>query len=182
MFKNKQDFPFLLSLESEWEAIRDEALNLRSGDFLAWPEKHLYEKGWDVFGLLAFGLEIKGNVKLCPKTAELVKAIPGIVTAGFSSLQPDTHIAPHTGYPDGVLRAHLGLVGCEGCSLRVGEETKVWEEGKCFVFDDTTEHEVWHRGQKTRIVLLLDFRYPFTPDRGWREKLKNWLSPRGIKV
>jgi len=28
------------------------------------------------------------------------------------------------------------------------------------VFDDTTEHEAWNRGTQTRIVLLLDFKYP----------------------
>lgn len=83
-----------------------------------------------------------------------------MVTAGFSSLLPGTHIAAHTGYPDGVLRCHLGMIGCDGCSLRVGDETHNWQEGKCLVFDDTTEHEAWNRGTQTRIVLLLDFKYP----------------------
>jgi len=26
------------------------------------------------------------------------------------------------------------------------------------VFDDTTEHEAWNRGDRTRIVLLIDFK------------------------
>lgn len=160
MFKNPEDFPFTAVLEAHWQVIRDEALAVNKERFLAWPERHLYEKGWEVFGLLAFGVEIAGNTKLCPQTTALVKQIPGIVTAGFSALQPGTHIAPHIGYADGVLRCHLGLVGCSGCSIRVGEEIRTWTEGKCLVFDDTTEHEVWHRGDETRIVLLLDFKYP----------------------
>jgi beta-hydroxylase len=40
----------------------------------------------------------------------------------------------------------------------VGSETKTWQEGKCIVFDDTTEHEAWNKGDKTRVVLLLDFK------------------------
>lgn len=160
MFKNKEDFPFTQTLEANWQVILSELEAVNQADFLAWPEKHLYGKGWDVFGLYAFGLKLHKNVKLCPETTKLVENIPGLVTAGFSSLQPGTHIAAHTGYADGVLRCHLGLIGCDGCTIRVGDEMRSWQEGQCFVFDDTTEHEVWHRGEQTRIVLLLDFKYP----------------------
>ncbi|MCS6960230.1 MAG: aspartyl/asparaginyl beta-hydroxylase domain-containing protein [Pseudanabaenaceae cyanobacterium SKYGB_i_bin29] len=169
MLKDKRDFPFTTDLEANWQIIRDEALAVKQERFLAWPERHLYQEGWAVFGLIAFGVEIAGNTQLCPQTTALVREIPGLVTAGFSALRPGTHIAPHTGYADGVLRCHLGLVGCAGCSIRVGEEIRTWQEGKCLVFDDTTEHEVWHRGQETRIVLLLDFRYPYYP-----QTTKNW--------
>jgi beta-hydroxylase len=160
MYYNSQDFEFTSDLEANWQSIRQEIEQISSRDFIEWPEKHLYGKGWDVFGLYAFGLKLAKNCDLCPKTTKLVESIPGLVTAGFSSLQPGTHIAAHTGYPDGVLRCHLGLIGCDGCSLRVGDETRGWQEGKCLVFDDTTEHEAWHRGDRTRIVLLLDFKNP----------------------
>ena len=100
------------------------------------------------------------NCQLCPETTKLIEQVPNLVTAGFSSLKVGTHITPHTGYPDGVLRCHLGLIGCDGCALRVGEETRSWLAGKTLVFDDTTEHEAWNRGTQTRIVLLLDFKYP----------------------
>jgi beta-hydroxylase len=81
-------------------------------------------------------------------------------TAGFSSLAPGTHIAPHTGYPDGLLRCHLGLIVPKGCGIRVGTETRYWEEGKCLIFDDTLEHEAWNKGSSTRVVLLVDFKAP----------------------
>jgi beta-hydroxylase len=160
MFQNAAEFPFVAQLESHWQDILQELERIDAGSFLAWPEKYLYEQGWDIFGLYAFGLKIEKNCHKCPTTTRLVEAIPGMVTAGFSSLQPGTHIAAHTGYPDGVLRCHLGLTGCAGCTLRVGDETRTWIEGKCLVFDDTTEHEVWHRGSATRVVLLLDFKLP----------------------
>ncbi|NJK34308.1 MAG: aspartyl/asparaginyl beta-hydroxylase domain-containing protein [Oscillatoriales cyanobacterium SM2_2_1] len=165
MFKEVSEFEFVTHLEAHWEDIVRELEQIDAGSFLAWPEKYLYEQGWDIFGLYAFGLKIAKNCQKCPTTTRLVEAIPGMVTAGFSSLQPGTHIAPHTGYPDGVLRCHMGLVGCEGCTLRVGDETRSWTEGKCLVFDDTTEHEVWHRGSAARVVLLLDFKLPQVTDR-----------------
>lgn len=160
MFHNPADFEFVSALEANWLTIKKEIELVNQRDFIEWPEKHLYGKGWDVFGLYAFGLKLGKNCNLCPETTKLVEAIPGMVTAGFSSLVPGTHIAPHTGYPDGVLRCHLGLIGCDSCALRVGDRTESWTEGKCLVFDDTTEHEAWNRGDRTRIVLLLDFKYP----------------------
>ncbi|MBD2188376.1 aspartyl/asparaginyl beta-hydroxylase domain-containing protein [Pseudanabaena mucicola] len=158
MYKNSEDYPFTQSLEANWQVIRQELEQLGRDDFLDWPEKHLYGKGWQTFGLYAFGMKLGKNCKLCPETTKLVEQIPNMVTAGFSSLVPGTHISPHTGYPDGVLRCHLGLIGCDGCSLRVGDEIRNWQEGKCLVFDDTTEHEAWNRGEQTRVVLLIDFK------------------------
>lgn len=160
MFKNTDEFPFIKTLEDNWQIVQQELAQLQQNDFLPWPEKHLYGKGWDVFGLYAYSMKLHKNCKLCPETTRLIERIPGMITAGFSSLQPNTYIAPHSGYPEGVLRCHLGLMGCEGCGIRVGDETRNWQEGKCFVFDDTTEHEVWHHGPEKRVVLLFDFLYP----------------------
>lgn len=160
MFKNPLDYEFTQTLETNWQVIKQELEQISRTDFLDWPEKHLYGKGWQTFGLYAFGMKLNKNCQICPETTKLVDKIPNMVTAGFSSLLPGTHIAAHTGYPDGVLRCHLGLVGCDGCSLRVGDQVQDWQEGKCLVFDDTTEHEAWNRGDRTRVVLLIDFKMP----------------------
>jgi aspartyl/asparaginyl beta-hydroxylase (cupin superfamily) len=42
----------------------------------------------------------------------------------------------------------------------VGSEARGWTEGKGLVFDDSFEHEVWHEGAETRIVLLVRFWHP----------------------
>ncbi len=160
MFYESSLFNFVAELEANWQLIRQELTQLHEQDFIPWPEKYLYGKGWDAFGLYAFGIKLGKNCKLCPETTRLVKQIPGLVTAGFSSLTPGTHIAPHTGYDDGLLRCHLGLTVPDNCGIRVGEETRTWQEGKCLVFDDTVEHEAWNRGDRTRVVLLLDFKAP----------------------
>ena len=36
------------------------------------------------------------------------------------------------------------------------------------VFDDSYEHEVWHRGQGARIVLLINFWHPDVPPQARR--------------
>ncbi|TMG93444.1 MAG: aspartyl/asparaginyl beta-hydroxylase domain-containing protein, partial [Betaproteobacteria bacterium] len=54
------------------------------------------------------------------------------------------------------------------CVLRVGSETRQWQEGKTLVFCDAVEHEAWNSGETERVVLLLDFRNP-----EFRRKLLN---------
>lgn len=160
MFYDSDKFEFVSSLETNWQVVRDEFTHLKDQDFIPWPEKYLYGKGWDTFGLYGFGVKIGKNCSLCPGTTRLIERIPDLTSAGFSILAPGTHITPHTGYPDGLLRCHLGLLIPDNCGIRVGNETKTWAEGKCLVFDDTAEHEAWNRSDQTRVVLLLDFKAP----------------------
>ncbi len=157
-FYSASEFPFASVLETNWEKVLQEVTALQGEHFIPWSEKYLYKEGWSTFGLYAYGLKIAKNCDLCPETDRLLSQIPNLMTAGFSALAPGTHIAPHTGYPDGVLRCHLGLVIPPDCGIRVGNETQSWQDGKCLIFDDTAEHEAWNRSDRTRVVMLLDFK------------------------
>jgi ornithine lipid ester-linked acyl 2-hydroxylase len=157
-FYDSTEFDFTHQLEENWQKIQQELAALKGSYFIDWSERYLYKEGWQTFGLYAFGVKISKNCELCPETTKLVEKIPGLVTAGFSALAPGTHIAPHTGYPDGVLRCHLGLVIPDDCAIRVGDDTCSWQEGKCLVFDDTLNHEAWNKSDRTRVILLLDFK------------------------
>jgi beta-hydroxylase len=161
MFLDPEQFPFVADLEAGWPRVREELDRLADADFRHWPERFLYEGRWDVFVLYAFGDKLEKNCALCPETARLVAGIPGMTTAGFSMLEGGAHIKPHVGYTDEVLRCHLGVVVPDGCSLRVGEREQAWVEGRCLVFDDTIEHEAWNRSDRTRVVLLIDFKRDF---------------------
>jgi aspartyl/asparaginyl beta-hydroxylase (cupin superfamily) len=158
MFMNTADYPFTSDLEANWKKICEEMQRIPQANFMAWPEKFLYEKGWNIFGLYAFGRKMTSNCDLCPESTRIVEHIPGLTTAGFSWLEPGTHIKPHVGYSKAVLRCHLGLVIPEDCKLRVGPEVRNWQEGKTLVFDDTVEHEAWNNSSRVRVVLLLDFK------------------------
>ena len=163
MYYDVSEFPFAADLTQDWMLVRSEFERLAPENLMPWPEEILYEKGWDVFGLYAFGVKLRSNCLRCPETTRLVEGIPGLRTAGFSILQPGTHIRPHVGYTNAVLRCHLGLVVPDGCAMRVGADVRTWREGGCLIFDDTTEHEVWHRGTTPRAILLLDFARPGAP-------------------
>ncbi|MEH2361807.1 aspartyl/asparaginyl beta-hydroxylase domain-containing protein [Nostoc sp.] len=115
MFYENLDFQFTNLLQSSWLVIKEELSGLQESNFISWHEKFLYNQGWNVFGLYAFEKKIEENCRLCPQTTQLVESIPGITTAGFSSLAPGTHIRPHVGYTTTVLRCHLGLVPYDRC-------------------------------------------------------------------
>ena len=84
-------------------------------------------------------------------------------SAFFSFLAPHNYIPPHRGITKGIIRCHLALTvpkQRDQLGLRVGDESRHWEEGRCLVFDDTFEHEVWNRTDEERIVLLIDVERP----------------------
>lgn len=158
MFIVADTYPFLAELQDNWEDVLEELSALGSSYFVKWPERSIYDGDWTVFALFRLGEPIEGHTELCPRTSAMLRKVPGLVNAGFSSLAPGVYIGPHVGYTDEVLRCHVGLVTPDKCGIRVGNEIKSWQPGSCFVFDDTQEHEAWNRGDSTRVVLLFDFK------------------------
>ncbi len=106
------------------------------------------------------GAADSGRVRRLPDHGAALWRVPGLSMAGFSRLAPRTHVKPHVGWAASVYRMHLPLVVPPGCRLRVGAETRTWQEGRCLVFDDTVEHEAWNDSDCPRGVLLLDFLRP----------------------
>jgi aspartyl/asparaginyl beta-hydroxylase (cupin superfamily) len=46
------------------------------------------------------------------------------------------------------------------CRFRVGNETRDWEEGKAWVFDDTIDHEAWNDSDGKRVIVMIDIWNP----------------------
>merc|ERR1712139_458139 len=68
----------------------------------------------------------------------------------FSVLTPGTRLRPHCGPSNSRLTCHLGIrvprTLEQGCKIRVAADApRGWEEGRCLVFDDSFEHEVFAR-------------------------------------
>jgi aspartate beta-hydroxylase len=62
------------------------------------------------------------------------------------------------------IKLHLGVVVPTNCAtLRVGNETRSWEEGKVLLFDDSFEHEVRNDCGSDRVVFQLVIRHPDIP-------------------
>ena len=154
-------------LETNYQIILDELQTLRSqAKNQNWFESFPHylnpqsQNKWQVFSFLFFGIKNPITWQLCPNTANILSKIPNIISADFSYLPAHTQIKPHKGFTKMVLRVHLGLIIPENCGLRVGNETKVWEEGKLLIFDDSFEHEAWNNSDKDRFVLMLDIANP----------------------
>ncbi len=129
---------------------------------------------WKTFFLCGYGAKSARNIAACPKTWAAVQGIPGLKTAMFSIMEPGTHLAPHRGPYNGVLRVHLGLIippPPSDVAIRVGDALYHWQAGKVVVFDDAYEHEAWNHSDDTRVVLFLDFVKPLR----FPASLVNWL-------
>jgi beta-hydroxylase len=164
-------FPFVAELEANWQAIRAElAVILRDRDAIPHLEKISpdqarisHSQKWKAFFLWGMGDELTGNTARCPRTAALLRQVPGLRSAWFSILGPRYRIKPHRGITKGVLRAHLGLIvpqDWKRCRMRVEDKVVRWREGVCFVFDDARTHQVVNDTDEERVILLFDFDRP----------------------
>jgi ornithine lipid ester-linked acyl 2-hydroxylase len=164
-------FPWVLDLERDWRAIRDEVdrILVRKTDLpnvqdLTPDAAALsHDVGWKIFPLIAYGIRSQPNIDLCPQAWRAVQNIPGLRTAMFSILDPGKRIPPHRGPYNGVLRLHLGLLvpePHERLGIRVGGEERHWQEGHVLIFDDAYEHEAWNETGQVRVVLFVDFEKP----------------------
>lgn len=150
-------FPFTAALESHWQEILGEFRALERGNFLKWPVE-IYDGEWEIFPFYGMKKKLEENCARCPVTTRVIEQVPGLTFAGFSALQPRSHILPHIGHTSTVLRCHLGLIIPPDCAIRVGAETQVWKEGKTLIIDDMLDHEAWnHNDSSIRVVLLVDF-------------------------
>ena len=170
-FFSPAQFPWAEKIEANWQTIRaelDEVLthheDLPNFQDISPDQKHLAkENKWKTFFFFAYGLDVPANSARCPRTAALLREIPGAKTAFFSILAPHSHIPAHCGPYKGVIRYHLGLIVPKPeaqCRIRVADTIAHWEEGKSMFFDDTYEHEVWNDTDGLSVVLFMDVLRP----------------------
>jgi aspartate beta-hydroxylase len=179
-FYSRAEFPWLEEFEAATDVIREECQRVLREDaasivpYIAHPEGAPLDqwaelnrsRKWSAFFLWRDGQRVDAHAERCPRTAELlarapVADVPGYApTAFFSILDKKTHIPPHTGVTNSRLIVHLPLVIPPGCRFRVGSETREWQLGKAWVFDDTIEHEAWNESDVPRAILIFDTWHP----------------------
>lgn len=100
-----------------------------------------------------------------PRLMSLVDAVPRRSgTVFISRLTPGTHIPPHAGASNTQLTCHFGIAVPEGVEMRVARETRRQPEGRCIVFDDSFEHEVWNRSDQDRYNVFIQCWHPDLSD------------------
>lgn len=178
-FFDRHEFPWLDAVEAATAVIRDEFLEvLRSEEgfapYIAYPPDVPHNQWaelnnsprWSAFHLYKMGSRVEENASRCPRTMAVLDAVPMPIQPGrtpaamYSLLKPRTRIPPHTGVTNVRLVTHLPLVVPEGCGFRVGNETRRWEPGRAWVFDDTIEHEAWNDSDTLRVVFIFDIWHP----------------------
>lgn len=166
---NKKDLNFISVLESGFFEIKEELIhNLKVNEKLFALEEHNVKISiggkWTELRLRSSKGFLPENSKFFPNTIKHIKAChEEFLNIKFSALQPGTHIRPHTGPNNAQLRLHLTLIHTGGARMRIGTEWHYFEEGKVTIFDSSWEHEVYHNGNDTRVVLILDMWHPDVP-------------------
>lgn len=188
-FYDSKQFTQLLFLEENFHVIRQDLIQLISSNseqewLRTFPDyvKADRDKAWKVFSFLFFMMKNPVHRALCKKTTELIHQIPELISCDFSYMEPNTHILPHKGYSRMVLRCHLPLIvpNPADCGIRVGNETRHWEEGKLLIFDDSFEHEAWNKSNERRVVLMFDIPNPlwgYTAEEISKYKIMNLDDP-----
>ena len=152
-------------LEANYEVIKEELLSvlkLKNGfqPYIVEGDG-LYANDWNVYYFKNQKLRFEENRVNCPQTARIIESLPQLgETAMFSALNPKCRIEPHYGTWNVRLTVHLGLIIPQPCAIRVGGQTRTWEEGKCLVFDDSFRHEAWNDSDRTRFILFVDVWHP----------------------
>lgn len=174
-FFEREEFDWVSEIEAATPVIREELLALleRGADFRPYvedevnrPQRQFHhlnnDPSWSALYLWRDSLLVPEIAGRCPRTVEALSKVPlthigqRTPSALFSRLEPGAHIPPHTGMLNCRLICHLPLIVPRGCWLRVGNETREWEEGKMLIFDDSIEHEARNPTGELRIILLFD--------------------------
>jgi beta-hydroxylase len=187
-FVPNEHFPFVAELEANWKDIRAELeVILQDRERIPFLDKIspdqariAHSQKWRAFFLWGMAEELSSNTARCPKTAALLRKVPGLRSAWFSILAPNYIIKPHRGITKGILRSHLGLMvpkQWQLCRMVVDGQPVHWREGKCFVFDDSMLHRVSNRTDEERAILLFDFDRPMR----WPANMINRLAMSLLK-
>lgn len=180
-FFERSHFPWLEQIEAKTDVIRAELEAMLAGEealvrpYVAmepgtpankWsPLDHKLD--WGAIHLWKDGRRDEAVCARVPETAAAVEALPlsdlpgRTPTVFFSLLQPGTHLPAHTGVSNVRTIIHLPLIVPPGCAFRVGGETRQWEAGRAWAFDDTIEHEAWNRSDRVRAILIFDVWNPY---------------------
>lgn len=116
--------------------------------------------GWDAYFLVRGFQEVEANTPRFPKTLEALRSFPVVLEAYFAILRPHAKIPRHTDPTNFVLATHLSLVAPRDCAIRVGDEVRGWEEGRCLLLDTSYWHEAWNHSDGWRINLNIDTWHP----------------------
>tara|TARA_R110000737_G_scaffold308079_1_gene316087 strand:+ start:209 stop:979 length:771 start_codon:yes stop_codon:yes gene_type:complete len=175
-FFDKHQFPWVKTLEENWQTIREEVDRVfenQDGALESYKDlEKVNRKGaWKTAGLMYWTFVSDRYTELFPKTWALLKDIPELSSASVLLLEPNSTIRPHIGDTNAILRCHMGIkvpAAAPRCGFKVNNRTVSWEEGSIFMFNDAKLHTAWNNTSENRFVLSFDVMRPeFSKKRKW---------------
>ena len=162
--------PELKALRDDWHVIREEALTLfAQGQIKAadkyndWGFNSFFRTGWKRFYLKWYDAPLPSALANCPKTVELLNAIPKVKGARFASLPPGGRLVQHRDPYAGSLRDHLELLVPKSpgeCRIFIDGQPYSWREGEDRLFDETYLHYAENTTSDDRMILFCDVERP----------------------
>mmetsp|Transcript_27390 Transcript_27390/g.49388 ORF Transcript_27390/g.49388 Transcript_27390/m.49388 type:complete len:423 (-) Transcript_27390:113-1381(-) len=158
-------------ITKEYEALLEERFDSKGKDRFQSVTSMNYDAGWKTMVLFYNGHRIKDfPYHLCPVTTRIMESVPlaGRI-AGFNRQQPESGIPLHSDGNNMWLTCQMGMnvpppitneAGDKvpSAHIRVGPDTRHWEEGQCLLYDTTYEHETFNaHPAEERVVLHVDF-------------------------
>lgn len=181
-FHTAAGHPAVAMLEAACTDIASEALALDDGAHLdytiasralrswrrpqSWLRRRAPPRAWTVYLFHHMGVCVEDLRGRCPRTLAVIAALPGVCLdypwgdSLFSVQGPHSRLPAHCSVDNLRLRCHLALRIPAGAGMRVGGETRQWQEGRCLLFEDSFEHEVWNPSDQRRLVLIVDLWHP----------------------
>jgi len=176
-------FPELEALRRNADVIREEGLALMAHARMKSPDQKddagfnsFAKSGWKRFYLKWYGDAHPSARRLCPRTTELLRGIPGVSAAMFTTLPPGAVLNPHKDPYAGSLRYHLGLVtpNDDGCRIVVDGTPYSWRDGQDVIFDETYIHAAENRTDVERLILFCDIERPMR--HGFARSFNRWFG------
>lgn len=168
------EFPELDLLRQNWQAIRDEGLELVRQNFFDITKRPgtnayydvgfrtFFKYGWSRFYINWYGYTHHSARRLCPRTVEVLKRVPAVRGAMFAYLPKGGQLTRHADPIAVSLRYHLGLAtpNSDACFINVDGRNMSWRDGQVLMFDETYLHFVRNDTEDARLILMCDVKRP----------------------
>lgn len=157
------EFAWVQQLEQNAAEVIKEILDYLANDEAEKEFRTAYENTllslsptWTTLNLISYG---STSSEVLPRTLKLVSQLPNVFNCNVSRIMPRSELKSHAGESTCYIRCHMGVkipAKAPVTAMRVGDETRSWEEGKIIAFCDGHWHGAVNGADSERLVLIFD--------------------------
>eukprot|EP00930_Biecheleria_cincta_P016486 TRINITY_DN13390_c0_g1_i1.p1 TRINITY_DN13390_c0_g1~~TRINITY_DN13390_c0_g1_i1.p1 ORF type:complete len:232 (-),score=38.34 TRINITY_DN13390_c0_g1_i1:79-774(-) len=110
--------------------------------------------------------------EMCKLLKDVDQALPttmGVQQARLARMQPGTIVVEHTADTNQRIKIHCGVVNPSGVTMAIADTKLTWQEGRCYVVDDSYAHSIEAKSDAAaRTILEIKITHP---DLAWAQAL-----------